>query len=99
MLYLTNLADPDYTLHSEQLFDEEEKGLLVSHKQNWIAMANEAKGNKGQGQAGHAGHAGHKMDCLEISEIEMRNQMDSVFNALDSPRERREGPTMRMLEL
>lgn len=48
-------------------------------------------------------NAPNLIDNLEISEINMRggNHMDSIFNALDSPRENRgrEGPTMRLLEL
>lgn len=80
-MFLANISDMDYCLKCEHLFDEEEKFMLMSHKDSWMKYENElhGRGNRNQHQ--------NRMDCLEISEIQTGGiQMDSMMNALDSPR-------------
>ena len=43
--YLFHIESTDYQLHSVELFDEEEKELLATHKQKFIASFKEVKDN------------------------------------------------------
>lgn len=39
-MYLANLEDPTYNLKSQHLFDEDEKNMLQTHKNEWMINRN-----------------------------------------------------------
>ena len=97
-MFLTNISDADYELQSTHLFDEEEKSFLLKHKEEWSRLLEHEK-MLNKIETPHNHH-------IDFSGIEGKGgHMDSIFQALDSPRDRpsdarnAQGPTMKMLEL